>query len=133
MRPKSYTKFLVPADIRLSHRLPSLQRKIKKLMQVKEVKAITFIYFRTEAIVSTLQNFLPVSKDLFREAVTHNLQITGPVHWHYFVFSMDESKPFILEVALPVSEVLSEYDGKFHFKRTEPFKCVSVIHEGALE
>lgn len=100
-------------------------------MQVKEVKAITFIYFRTEAVVSTLQNFLPVSKELFREAVKHNLQITGPVHWHYFGFSMDESKPFILEVALPVSEVLSEYDGKFHFKRTEPFKCVAVIHEGA--
>jgi len=99
-------------------------------MQVKEVKPINFVYFRTEATLSTLQNFLPVSKELFREAVSHDLQITGPVYWHYFGFSMDERKPFILEVALPVSEVLSDYDGKFHFKRTEPFKCVSAIHEG---
>lgn len=99
-------------------------------MQIKEVKPINFVYFRTEATLSTLQNFLSVSKELFREAVNHNLQITGPVHWHYFGFSMEETKPFILEVALPVSEVLSEYDGKFHFKRTQPFKCVSVIHEG---
>ncbi len=100
-------------------------------MQVKEVKPINFIYFRTEATLSMLQNFLSVSKELFREAVSHDLQITGPVHWHYFGFSMDERKPFILEVALPVSEVLSDYDGNFHFKRTEPFKCVSIIHEGA--
>ena len=100
-------------------------------MQVKEVKPINFIYFRTEATLSTLHNFLAVSKELFREAVSHDLQITGPVYWHYFGFSMDESKPFILEVALPVSDVLSGYDGNFHFKRTEPFKCVSIIHEGA--
>ncbi len=100
-------------------------------MQVKEIRPINFLYFRSEATVNMLQNFLPVSKELFREAVNHDLQITGPVHWHYFGFSGDESKPFTLEVALPVSEVLSDYDGKFHFKRTEPFKCVSVVHEGA--
>jgi effector-binding domain-containing protein len=100
-------------------------------MQIKEVKPINFIYFRTEATVSVLQNFLPVSKELYREAVNHNLQITGPVHWHYHGFTMDESKPFILEVSLPVSEILSEYDGNFHFKRTQLFKCVSAVHEGA--
>lgn len=100
-------------------------------MQVKEVLPINFIYFRTETTISALQNFLPVSKELYREAVNTNLQITGPVHWHYYDFSMDPSKTFYLEIALPVSEVLSGYDGKFHFKRTQPFKCVSVIHEGA--
>jgi effector-binding domain-containing protein len=100
-------------------------------MQVKEVKSINFLYFRTEATVAALHQFLPVSKELYREAVNHDLQITGPVHWHYYNFSMDESKPFILEVALPVAETLSGYDGKFHFKRTQPFKCVTAIHEGA--
>ncbi len=100
-------------------------------MQVKEVKPINFLYFRTETTVGALHKFLPISKELFREAVNFNLQITGPVHWHYYGFSTDESKPFFLEIALPVSEILSEYDGKLHFKRTQPFKCVSVVHEGA--
>ena len=99
-------------------------------MQVKEVKPINFIYFRTETTVSGLQNFLSVSKELYREAVKYDLQVTGPVHWHDDDFSMDETKPFILEVALPVSEIPSDYDGKFHLKRTQPFKCVSFVHEG---
>ena len=99
-------------------------------MQVKEVKPINFIYFRTETNVSNLANLLPVAKEIYREAVSQDLRITGPVHWHYIGFTGDENKPFTLEIALPVSEVVPGYDGKFHFKRTQPFKCVSIIHEG---
>jgi effector-binding domain-containing protein len=71
-----------------------------------------------------------IGQQLFKEAVNYNLPITGPVHWHYFGFEGDEHKPFRLEIALPVGEVAEEYDGPFHFKRTEPFRCVSIIHEG---
>ena len=99
-------------------------------MQVKEVKPINFIYYRTETRLSDLINLLPVAQEIYREAVNNDLSITGPVHWHYFGFTGDETKPFTLEIALPVGKVLSGYDGKFHFKRTEPFKCVSLIHEG---
>jgi effector-binding domain-containing protein len=100
-------------------------------MQVKEVKPINFMYYRTETKVSELIHLLPVAQEIYREAVNHDLNITGPVHWHYFGFTGDESKSFTLEIALPVGRVISEYDGKFHFKRTEPFKCVSLVHEGA--
>src|SRR5687768_13078272 len=100
-------------------------------MQVKEVKPINFLYYRTETKVSELINLVPVAKEIFREAVNLDLHITGPVHWHYTGFTGDESKPFILEIALPVSAVIPDYDGKFHFKRTKPFKCVSSVHEGA--
>ncbi len=99
-------------------------------MQVKEVKPINFIYFRTETKVSELINLVPVAKEIYREAVGQDLNITGPVHWHYIGFTSDENKSFTLEIALPVAEVLPGYDGKFHFKRTQPFKCVSIIHEG---
>ncbi|MCI0750990.1 MAG: GyrI-like domain-containing protein [Flammeovirgaceae bacterium] len=100
-------------------------------MVIKEVKPINFLFFRTEAKVSELGNLLPVSRKLFKEAVDKNLSITGPVHWHYFGFEGDENKPFTLEISLPVAEVLSDYDGEFHFKRSEPFKCVSLFHEGS--
>ena len=97
---------------------------------IKEIKPINFIYFRTETRVNELANFFPVAKDLYKEAVNYNLHITGPIHWHYMGFMGDVSKPFTLEIALPVSEIVPGYDGAFHFKRTEPFKCVTMTHEG---
>jgi effector-binding domain-containing protein len=98
---------------------------------LKEVKPISFLFFRTETKVNELGNFLPVAKDLFREAVENGLSITGHVHWHYVGFQGDENKAFTLEIAIPVGEVLQDYDGDFHFKRTELFRCVSLIHEGS--
>jgi effector-binding domain-containing protein len=99
-------------------------------MEVKAVKPISFLFFRTETKISELTRFLPVGQELIKEAVKYNLTINGPVHWHYFGFEGDVNRPFTLEIALPVGEVLEEYDGKFHFKRTDPFKCVSATHEG---
>lgn len=102
-------------------------------MQIKVVKPINFLFFRVETDITGLEKFLPVGQELFREAVQLKLPITGPVHWHYFEFDGDPSKNFTLEVALPVAEISEEYDGKFHFKRTEAFKCVTEIHEGSWE
>ena len=100
-------------------------------MQIKEVKPINFLYFRTETTIDGLKNFLVTGQELIQEAVRRNVAITGPIHWHYFGFLGDVNKPFTLEISLPVASVLQEYDGKFHFKRTEPFKCVSLQHEGS--
>lgn len=97
----------------------------------KVVPPISFLFFRTETTVAQLANYLPIGQQLFAEAVKNKLFITGPIHWHYIGFTGDESKPFTLEICLPVSEALSEYDGPFHFKRTEPFACITTVHEGA--
>lgn len=99
-------------------------------ISIKHVKPINFLYFRQETKVDELYKFIPVAKDLFREAVAKDLHVTGPVHWHYFGF-VDPAQSFTLEIALPVDRVVADYDGIFHFKRTEPFKCVSLVHEGA--
>jgi len=98
--------------------------------QIKEVKPINFLFFRAETKISELEQFFPIAKDLFKEAVRLDVHVTGPVHWHYFGFNGDEQKTFTLEIALPVAQVIDEYDGKFHFKRTENYKCVSLVHEG---
>ncbi|HEY0742495.1 MAG TPA: GyrI-like domain-containing protein [Chryseosolibacter sp.] len=100
-------------------------------MDVKSISPINFLYFRTETTVSELYKFLSVGQDLFKEAVTQNIPVTGPVHWHYFGFTGDPAKSFQLEVAIPVGEIPEDYDGSFHFKRTEPFKCVMLRHEGS--
>lgn len=99
-------------------------------MEIKAISPINFLYFRTETKVSELFKFLSTGQELFREAVAQNIPITGPVHWHYFGFTGDPNQTFELEIAVPVGEIPEEYDGKFHFKRTEAFKCISLIHDG---
>jgi effector-binding domain-containing protein len=99
--------------------------------QVREIKPISFLFFRAEACLEQLPNFVPVANDLFKEAVTFNLQVTGPIHWHYHDFNGNGGEPFTLEIALPVAETLADYDGSFHFKRTDSFRCVTVTHEGS--
>jgi effector-binding domain-containing protein len=98
--------------------------------RMKVVKPINFLFHRAEVRISDLINQLPIAKELINECVRLNLHPTGPIHWHYFGFMGDESKPFTLEICLPVGSVPPEYDGKFHFKRTENFKSVSILHEG---
>lgn len=102
-------------------------------MHIKEIKPANFLFHRVETTVAALANHLPTGQKLFAEAVQKKLTITGPIHWHYVGFEGDEQKPFTLEIALPVAEVLSDYDGAFHFKRTESFRCVETIHEGGWQ
>lgn len=99
-------------------------------MTIKEVKPIRFLFFRTETTINELNQFMWVAKALMKEAVHYDLTVTGPVHWHYHGFMGDFNKSFVLEICLPVADVLPEYDGEFHFKVTEPFKCISIMHEG---
>jgi len=109
--------------------MTSTQEKI--VPTVKEVKPVNFLFYRVEVKISDLINQVPVAKELFKEAVRLDLHPAGPIHWHYFGFEGDESKSFTLEICLPVTSIPAEYDGKFHFKRTEKFRSVSVLHEGA--
>ncbi len=96
---------------------------------VKEIRPINFLFYRTEVMVSNLIHQIPVAKALFREAVKLDMHPTGPIHWHYFGFTGDESNRFTLEVCLPVASFPTDFNGNFHFKRTENFKCISFSHE----
>lgn len=100
-------------------------------MQLKEVKPANFLFYRTEARIQELKDLIPVSQQLYREAVACKLSIVGPIHWHYHGFTGHADQSFWLEISLPVAQVPPDYDGLFHVKRTEPFRCVSLIHEGS--
>ena len=101
--------------------------------QVKEIKPVNFLYYRTETTMADLIKHTAVSQEIISEAVQCELPITGAPHWHYFGFEGDVLKPFTLEIAVPGGKIISDYDGKFHFKRTRPFKCVCLTHEGAWQ
>ncbi|HTH56027.1 MAG TPA: GyrI-like domain-containing protein [Cyclobacteriaceae bacterium] len=100
--------------------------------QVKEIKPVNFLYYRTETTMADLMKHTAISQEIIGEAVRRELPITGALHWHYFGCE-GAAKPFALEIAVPVGKIISDYDGKFHFKRTRPFKCICLTHEGSWE
>jgi effector-binding domain-containing protein len=102
-------------------------------MKIKDVRPANFLYFKTRTTVNELFQFLSVGQRLFREAVNNELTIVGPVHWHYHDFNGDASKPFDLEIALPIAQPPTEYDGEFHVKRTSSFQCIAEQHDGSWE
>ena len=101
------------------------------LPTIKVILPINFLFYRTEVKISDLINQVPMAKELFRESVRLDLHPSGPIHRHYFGFTGDESQSFTLEICLPVASMPDDYDGKFHFKRTENFKTVTLLHEGS--
>lgn len=98
---------------------------------VKEVKPINFLYLRTMTRVQELGRFVGVvARELYRDAVFNDIEITGPVYWNYINFNGDEESSFLLEIALPISEIPGNYEGKFQVKRSDTFHCLSIYHTG---
>lgn len=101
-------------------------------MQVKEVKPINFLYFRTKTRVGELGRYIGViARELYRDAALNDMEVTGPVYWNYFGFNGNESTPFTLDIAIPIAEIPGNYRGKFQAKREDSFPCVSMVHEGS--
>lgn len=101
-------------------------------MQIKEVKPINFLYFRTKTKVGDLGRYVGIiARSLYRDAALNDIEVTGPVYWNYFGFQGDSAQEFTLEIALPVAEIPVAYAGKFRFRRADNFHCVSFIHMGS--
>ena len=103
------------------------------MIQVKEVKPICFLFHRVQAVLGDLPALGMVGQELIAEAVSQKVMVTGPVHWHYVGFDGDLTKPFTLEISLPVSGMAEGYDGRFHFKRTDSFTALCLTHYGAWQ
>ena len=103
-------------------------------MQVKVVKPLTFFYLSTRTTIKELSSYVGVvARELYKEAANHNILVTGPVYWQYIGFDGGENTAFTLEIALPVEGRKTDYQGKFAFRRTDEFKCLSTLHEGAWQ
>ncbi|MFO7259160.1 MAG: GyrI-like domain-containing protein [Bacteroidota bacterium] len=101
-------------------------------MQIKEAKPLNFLYFRTKTRIGELGRFVGViARELYRDAVRYDCEITGPVYWNYHGFTGRDADPFILDIGLPLAEMPGSYHGMFQLKREDAFPCVSLIHEGS--
>lgn len=101
-------------------------------MQIKEIKPINFLAFKTNTTLPELHGYVgKVAKALHLEAAKLGLDVTGPVYWTYRNFTPNPEKPFELEIGIPVAEIPRAYDGKFMFHRSDCFKCLATQHEGS--
>ena len=101
-------------------------------MKIIDALPINFLFHRVTTTLPELPSFASVTQEIIAEAVKLKLPVTGAAHWHYFGLT-DMSKPFTLEISIPVGGVLDGYDGRFHFKRSDVFTALSSIHYGAWE
>jgi effector-binding domain-containing protein len=100
-------------------------------MQIKEVKPLTFFYHSVRTTMSGLSPLVGVvARELYREAAALDLAVTGPIYWQYIGLDPKPEAEFTLHIALPVDEERADYTGKFAFQRTEPFRCLTAVHEG---
>lgn len=99
-------------------------------MQIREIKPFPVICHSVVTDLSGLSALAgPVAKELYSEAVKHELEIAGPVFWSYFGFNGDPASKFRLEIALPLM-VGKKVKTSFELKETAPFTCISTVHEG---
>ncbi len=98
-------------------------------MEVLIIQPASFLYFDAESTLRDLSTFHSVGEQLSKEAVACKMRVCGALQWHYHS-SKKATDPFRVDVALPVQSFPDGYDGIFHLKRTEAFKCVAGIHSG---
>ena len=91
-------------------------------------KALTFT---TQTILDQLGSMVgSVARELHEQAVSQNLDITGPIYWIYEGMDGSHTKPFKLTIALPVSGE-TDQQGKYNCQLIPTFKYLSVMHYGA--
>jgi effector-binding domain-containing protein len=99
-------------------------------MEVKKFNPITVLYFTRKVTLTGLQEFVRVkARELFKDAIISDLEVTGPVYWIYYGMDGNPQTLFTLEVAIPVT-ANDNYKGEFQIKKLEPFKCLSAWHKG---
>lgn len=99
-------------------------------MHTKVSNPFHVLSFIDKVTLPDLQKYVRTkAQELYKEAVSHNLEITGTVYWMYYGMDGNPDTVFTLEIAIPVTPA-AHYSGKFQMKRLEPFKYVSCLHEG---
>ncbi|GAB3904905.1 hypothetical protein GCM10028803_35000 [Larkinella knui] len=100
-------------------------------MQLKEAKPLTTLAFSTQTTLAGLTPFVrTVARQLYREAVRLDLEITGPICWQYTGVDGKPDTVFDLDIVLPVQSMQGEPAEGLAFKKLASFNSGSVEHLG---
>ena len=101
-------------------------------MQEKSVNPMTVFYYSQ---TTTLRKISEVADQeipkMMEEASKLQLEEVAPMVFRYIGCTEDLDKEFKLEIAMVVKEA-KESNGKYGFKKFEPFKCMSHIYKGDI-
>ncbi|MDX2049464.1 MAG: GyrI-like domain-containing protein [Chitinophagaceae bacterium] len=101
-------------------------------MEIKTSPSLKVLYSTHQTSIPKLSQFVgTVVKELYAEAVSANVLISGPPYWIYKGMDGREDTVFTLEIAIPVQGSINSK--KFKVKELPPFRSVSHVHEFAWD
>lgn len=99
--------------------------------KIEDVPSYHFFYrsYRTNlaGLNALVRN---VARELYRQAITADLELAGPLQWHYHDFNGDPDSDFTLEIGVPVIDP-KPVPEPYACKTLPAFRCVSVQHSGS--
>jgi len=101
-------------------------------METKKIEPMQVLCFETETTMQDMLQYVRVvAHRIYKDAVKHELEITGPVYWIYKGADGQPTTKFSLTIAVPVSKTKTEITGsEFKLKQLDSFDCISHTHFG---
>jgi effector-binding domain-containing protein len=100
-------------------------------MEIKTCNPMKVLTYSTNTtFIKMIEYVGKKARELCLEALNNGMEITGPVYWIYYGADGNPETEFKLEICLPV-HASNPYSGIFELQQTNPFKCISGIHNGA--
>lgn len=102
-------------------------------MQIKTLNSFTALCFSVQTNLEGLYRYVRVkARELYKDAIASNLEITGPVYWIYTGMDGRPETIFKLEIVIPVSKP-QNYSGSFLITEVAPIKSLYTTHFGSWE
>lgn len=99
-------------------------------MRVQEMKGFNYLHATAETTMAKMGEVLgPKSAGLH----TTTMHPTGPMTLILRGAGMDQNKPILLQVGLPVAEDTSSGSGEYQVKTLPTFRCAAVVFSGPIK
>lgn len=101
-------------------------------METKSIQPMHVLCFETETTMQDMLQYVRVvAHRIYKDAIKHELELTGPVYWIYEGADGQPDTKFSLTIAVPVSKTKFELvESEFKIKQLDTFNCISKIHFG---
>lgn len=99
-------------------------------MEIKTFNPMKTLVFSVETSMIDMMQYVRVkANELYIEAISNGMEITGPIYWIYYGADGKPDTRFVLDICVPVF-CNKDYSGKFELKQLKDFKCVTSVHYG---
>ncbi|MGN7819826.1 DJ-1/PfpI family protein [Chitinophaga sp. 22536] len=83
-----------------------------------------------------MEGMLPLvrtaTREMYQQAIAADLEVSGPVQWHYHQFDGNPQTVFRLDIGLPVTAT-APVPAPYQCETLPAFDCISTTHEGGWD